>query len=216
MKITVVSLFNQTASVDRQPATLVPPGKFFAGPGHSPHMFPCLLGQRIFAHRPSALGIQTDLCPDPVLSGPVIGVFDKLHGQIGYHEQYPVTDFDLVFSNLLVDGENWTLIDYEWTFEKVVEPRELAFRAVYCYLLENEKRNRLDLDRLLRTLEITEEQAQEYREKEGKFQRYVEGKSASMAAMREIIGNKLRSPQELIRRQETQEEGSPVGNTTVR
>lgn len=132
--------------------------------------------------------------------------FQRYLELIGYHEQYPVTDFDLVFSNLLVDGENWTLIDYEWTFEKVVEPRELAFRAVYCYLLENEKRNRLDLDRLLRTLEITEEQAQEYREKEGKFQRYVEGKSASMAAMREIIGNKLRSPQELIRRQETQEE----------
>lgn len=131
--------------------------------------------------------------------------FERYVELIGYRADYPVTDFDLVFSNLLVDGDSWTLIDYEWTFDRAVETRELAFRAVYCYLLENERRNRLDLDRVLQTLGITEEQAQEYREKEGKFQRYVEGKNASMAAMRGIIGKKLRLPQELIQRQETQE-----------
>ena len=54
--------------------------------------------------------------------------------------------------DILVDGENWTLIDYEWTFGKQVEARELAFRAVYCYLLEDEKRNRLELDWILDTL----------------------------------------------------------------
>lgn len=131
--------------------------------------------------------------------------FERYVELIGYREDYPVTDFDLVFSNLLVDGDNWTLIDYEWTFDRAVETRELAFRAVYCYLLENERRNRLDLDHVLKILEITEEQAQEYREKETKFQRYVEGKAASMAALREKIGNKLRFPEELIQRQETQE-----------
>lgn len=131
--------------------------------------------------------------------------FERYVELIGYREDYPVTDFDLVFSNLLVDGDNWTLIDYEWTFDRAVETRELAFRAVYCYLLENERRNRLDLDHVLKILEITEEQAQEYREKETKFQRYVEGKAASMAALREKIGNKLRLPEELIQRQETQE-----------
>lgn len=131
--------------------------------------------------------------------------FERYVELIGHREDYPVTDFDLVFSNLLVDGDSWTLIDYEWTFDRAVETRELAFRAVYCYLLENERRNRLDLDRVLKTLEITEEQAQEYRGKEKKFQRYVEGKAASMAALREIIGNKLRIPQELIQRQEMQE-----------
>lgn len=131
--------------------------------------------------------------------------FERYLELIGHQEDYPVTDFDLVFSNLLVDGEHWTLIDYEWTFARAVESRELAFRAVYCYLLENEKRNRLDLDRVLQRLGITEEQAREYREKELKFQRYVEGKTASMAALREIIGNRLRFPEKLIQRQENQE-----------
>ncbi len=131
--------------------------------------------------------------------------FDQYLERIGYGEECPVTDFDLVFSNLLVDGDRWTLIDYEWTFEKPMETRELAFRAVYCYLLENEKRGRLDLDRVLRTLGITEEQAQEYRERELKFQRYVEGKAASMAALWEGIGKKLRDPEKLVRDQEEQE-----------
>lgn len=131
--------------------------------------------------------------------------FERYVELIGYRQEYPVTDFDLVFSNLLVDGDHWTLIDYEWTFEKSMEARELAFRAVYCYLLENEKRGRLDLDRVLKTLEITEEQAQEYRDRELKFQQYVEGRTASMAALRERIGRKLRDPKKLVQNQENYE-----------
>ncbi len=131
--------------------------------------------------------------------------FERYVELIGYQQEYPVTDFDLVFSNLLVDGDHWTLIDYEWTFEKSMEARELAFRAVYCYLLENEKRSRLDLDRVLSTLEITEEQAQEYRDRELKFQQYVEGRTASMAALRERIGRKLRDPKKLVQNQENYE-----------
>ncbi|MDE6517211.1 MAG: methyltransferase domain-containing protein [Acetatifactor sp.] len=131
--------------------------------------------------------------------------FERYVELIGYRQEYPVTDFDLVFSNLLVDGDHWTLIDYEWTFEKSMESRELAFRAVYCYLLENEKRGRLDLDRVLKTLEITEEQAQEYRDRELKFQQYVEGRTASMAALRERIGRKLRDPKKLVQNQENYE-----------
>lgn len=131
--------------------------------------------------------------------------FEQYLERTGYHEDYPATDFDMVFSNLLVDGDKWTLIDYEWTFDKVMETRELAFRAVYCYLLENERRNRLDLDQVLKGLEITEERAQDYRDQERQFQRYVEGRAISMAVLREIIGRKLRDPQKLIERQEQQE-----------
>ncbi len=131
--------------------------------------------------------------------------FERYVELIGFHEEYPVADFDLIFSNLLVIGERWTLIDYEWTFERTMEARELAFRAVYCYLLENEKRNRLNLDRVLKTLGITEEQAQEYRDRELKFQQYVEGKTASMAALRECIGRRLRDPEKLVQNQENYE-----------
>lgn len=131
--------------------------------------------------------------------------FERYVELIGYGGAYPVTDFDLVFSNLLVDGEQWTLIDYEWTFERPMEARELAFRAIYCYVLENGKRNRLDLDRALKTLGITEEQAAEYRTRELRFQQYVEGSTASMAALRERMGRRLRDPKKLVENQENYE-----------
>ena len=70
-------------------------------------------------------------------------LFDEYLKAVSYHEDMPVTDYDLIFANILVtkDGE-WHVIDYEWTFAKQVESKEIAFRAIYCYLLESEKRNK--------------------------------------------------------------------------
>ncbi|MBO4980571.1 MAG: methyltransferase domain-containing protein [Lachnospiraceae bacterium] len=120
--------------------------------------------------------------------------------RIGYHSEYPVADFDLIFSNILVDGDKWTLIDYEWTFGKPIETKELAFRAIYCYILENEKREKLDLEWILEELQITEEDAEHYREQERDFQSFVTGKRMSMAQIRDLIGGRLMVPQKWIDR----------------
>ena len=59
-----------------------------------------------------------------------------------------ISNYDLIFANLIIpeDAEDknnkWNVIDYEWSFEKDIDIKEIAFRAVYCYLLENEKRNK--------------------------------------------------------------------------
>lgn len=143
-----------------------------------------------------------DECLDPGDQEGFWRYFDRYMELIGYHEDWPVTDFDLVFSNIMVDGDDWTLIDYEWTFDKVMETRELAFRAVYCYLLENEKRSCLDMNRLLEKLGISEAQAQEFRDRERQFQQYVEGGMVSMAVLREIINRKLIEPQKWIEKLE--------------
>lgn len=110
-------------------------------------------------------------------------LFDGYVERIGYHEGENVSDFDPVFSNLLADGEEWTLIDYEWTFERAVETRELAFRAVHCYLLEDERRNRLELSWVLEKLGITREEAEGYRRQEREFQRFVTGNRLSMGEL---------------------------------
>ena len=118
----------------------------------------------------------------------------------GYNPTYPVADFDMIFSNIMVDGDKWSIIDYEWTFGKEVDPRELAFRAVYCYLLENEKRNKLNLDLIMEKLEITEEEAENFREQERGFQEFVTGQHKSMAQMRDLIGNRVLEPGKMIDR----------------
>ena len=97
-------------------------------------------------------------------------------------------------SNILVDQDRWTLIDYEWTFGKPMDTAELAFRAVYCYLLENEKRKKLNLDRILESLHITEEDAERYREQEREFQKFVTGDRMAMAEIRYSKQAKTSSP----------------------
>lgn len=130
--------------------------------------------------------------------------------RIGYHSEYPVADFDLIFANILVSGEAWTLIDYEWTFGKPIDTKELAFRAVYCYLLENQKRNKLKLDLILKELDITEAEAEAFREQERDFQKFVTGDRMAMAEMRDLLGGRLIVPQKWIDCCQDSEKGNRV------
>lgn len=144
-----------------------------------------------------------DACLDKQDFDGFMKLFEKYLEYISYHEDYPVADFDLVFSNILVHEDTWTLIDYEWTFGKAIAPKELAFRAVYCYLLEDEKRNCLPLDRILEKLQITEKEAEGYREQERDFQKFVTGKHFSMAELRELIGGEIYYPQKWLQKFQT-------------
>ena len=127
-------------------------------------------------------------------------LFAEYLERVGYGEDVPVADFDLIFANILVDGDHWTLIDYEWTFDRPIETRALAFRAVYCYVLEDERRNALELDRILDRLGITENEARQYREQEREFQKYVTGQKLSMGEIRNLLGGEIYKPTEWIGR----------------
>jgi len=125
-------------------------------------------------------------------------LFEEYLDRVGYREDFPAADFDLIFANILVDGDIWTLIDYEWTFGKATPTKELAFRAVYCYLLEDEKRGKLQLDRILDRLQITQKDAESYREQEMDFQKFVTGGCKSMEEIRNLLGGRLMEPQKWI------------------
>lgn len=139
-------------------------------------------------------------------------LFRKYLAMLDYHSKMPVADFDLIFSNILLSVKDaakpfdaltnsvWTLIDYEWTFGKQVDTKELAFRAVYCYLLEDEKRNRMDLDSVLSELGVKDEEAEEYRAEEKAFQHFVTGKQRSMVELWRLIGHKCFDAKELVER----------------
>ena len=120
-------------------------------------------------------------------------LFNEYLERISYQNEdckdAPVTDYDLIFANILIDSDGeWHIIDYEWTFDKAVETKEIAFRSVYCYMLESGKREKLNLDLILNELNLTESEAEQYREQEMKFQKYVTGKRMSMAEIRDAIG----------------------------
>lgn len=127
-----------------------------------------------------------------------VELFMEYVERIGKNGQMIVTDYDMVFSNILVQGDNWKLIDYEWTYEKHTPVKEIAFRALYCYLLENENRNKFNFDLILQKLAITPDEADGYRERELRFQKTVTGKRLSMPQLRDIIGGAVIVPQKSL------------------
>ena len=145
-----------------------------------------------------------DRCLDRDDTEGFLNLFREYVKRIGYRSEYPVADFDLIFANILVpnsaqwDKGKWTLIDYEWTFGKTIDVRELAFRAVYCYLMEDDKRSKLNLDLILEELGITEDDAENYREQEKNFQNFVTGKHMAMTQIHDLIGCRVMVPQKWI------------------
>lgn len=112
----------------------------------------------------------------------------------------PVSDFDLIFANIMVQGENWTVIDYEWVLEEEIPARILAFRALHCYLLENEGRGRSVVSELMERLGMTPEEAQHLKRREKEFQRRVTGGRTSISDLRHLIGNRAVPYQEFFAR----------------
>ena len=127
-----------------------------------------------------------------------IALFFEFTDRIGERPEMLIADYDMVFSNILVDGDAWKLLDYEWTYEKQIPIKELAFRALYCYLLEDEKRNKFNFDLILDKLDITPDEADGYREREMYFQKHVTGKRMSMPQLRELIGGAIIVPQKSL------------------
>ncbi len=129
-------------------------------------------------------------------------LFDEYVKRIAVGEEQEIADYDIIFANIMVEQDNngcykldntWNLIDCEWTFERAIETKEIAFRAIYCYLLEDDKRNKLNVDLIMNKLGIEQTEAEQYRRQEMKFQKYVTGKRLSMAELREAINNQCYS-----------------------
>ncbi|MCR5398512.1 MAG: class I SAM-dependent methyltransferase [Lachnospiraceae bacterium] len=119
-------------------------------------------------------------------------LFEEYIRRIDHGSDKPVADYDLVFSNILVDGDvmkdPWSVIDYEWTEYRQVATKDLAFRALYCYLLEDESRNKFNYELTFKLLSLTPEESEMLRDREAAFQKQVTGKLLSMGELRELIG----------------------------
>ena len=110
---------------------------------------------------------------------------------VHYNEDtHAVSNFDFIFPNILVDGKRWHVIDYEWTFDRHIEARDIAFRAFYNYTLGGEMRKACG-DLLMKDiLGFTDEEIRAAVEEEKEFQLRITGSRASAGRMRELIGNR--------------------------
>ncbi len=124
-------------------------------------------------------------------------LFKEYYRRISYHEEADVADYDLIFSNIMVNGPIWTIIDYEWTYGKQIPSKEIAFRALYNYVEEDERRRqKLDIGRMYEMLGLTDGEIARLLEEEADFQKYVTGGRKSMVEIWKSIGFKHAIPED--------------------
>ena len=121
-------------------------------------------------------------------------LFDRYTELIGYNESSQIADLDVVFSNILINKDEWTLIDYEWCKESQVPMKETAYRAIYCYLLEDANRKKFNRDLLLQKLVLSTEAAEEIERDELIFQKRVTGRYMALDELREHLGFNVINP----------------------
>lgn len=125
-------------------------------------------------------------------------LFDEYVSRVGYGNDSSVGNQDVVFSNILVDGDEWTLIDYEWIKDRPIDISETAYRAFYCYLLEDKNRAKINRDLILKKITLPEEAAAIIERDEAVFQKRITGKHLSQAEIRNLLGRKIIDPAKLL------------------
>ncbi len=117
-------------------------------------------------------------------------VQEYMHWLYYNEDLYAVSNIDFIFPNILVDEKKWHVIDYEWTFDRHIEAKNIAFRAFYNYTLEGEMRKACE-DLLMRDiLGFSDEEIAAAVAREKEFQLHITGNHTSAEGMRELIGNK--------------------------
>lgn len=94
----------------------------------------------------------------------------------GAHKSCLVTDIDMIFSNVIVSGNDWNILDYEWTYNFPIPVKFVVFRAM---LAAGETVGAF-LRNHLQQLGISEDEFQKFMEMESRFQLYVKGEEIQL------------------------------------
>ena len=99
-----------------------------------------------------------------------------------------VVDLDLIMSNILIDGNTWNIIDYEWTYEADIPLKYVVYRAMLTLSVELTGYEMTKIDNLLKLVEITKDEAEKFREDEAIFQSYIHGDVLPIQNMVGLLG----------------------------
>ncbi|MBP5152401.1 MAG: class I SAM-dependent methyltransferase, partial [Lachnospiraceae bacterium] len=116
-------------------------------------------------------------------------LYREFEARIKGKEEYPFSDRDMVFSNILADGDTWTLIDYEWTVNEAIPAKRQAARALYCHALERGFSGFETMDFIVGLSGLSREEFDSIIADEALFQREVNGERLTMGQIKQKIGN---------------------------
>ena len=142
-----------------------------------------------------------DECIEKERKDDFLSLIDRYRKAVTKGSEDDVADYDLIFQNIMVDGEAWTAIDYEWSFEEKIPGDILFRRALYCYFADRNKREKAKgwLGEFYKGEDLFEgELWDKVTKAEPKFQRYVQGEYLAASEIRHTIGNPVYSLEYLL------------------
>lgn len=136
-----------------------------------------------------------------------LALLSRYRSLVGAGSSCPVSDYDMTFSNILVNGKAWTAIDYEWAVSEYIPAEELLLRSLLVYELEDENRAKrceelIGRERLLQVIGLDEEKAGRLALEEKSFQQQVTGGITSLGELRAQLGRSVIKPAQLQTREE--------------
>lgn len=130
------------------------------------------------------------------ISSEFVNVFG---GEINNKDYYslPITDIDIIFSNVYTQEDKWTIIDYEWTFNFLIPVKYVAFRTIYYYLLPRKELDILKSVDMYGIADISDREAETFLRAEWNFQHSIWGGYKSIVEIRSLFNAKKYYPIQL-------------------
>lgn len=186
----------------------------YEGEGVSLHIAPCVRTADGGVSFPYISGRSLeellDDCLDRGDGERFLALLDEYLARAGSGGQQQIADFDMTFSNILIDGETWTAVDYEWAVEERLPAREQLFRSLLVYYLEDESRSLrceklIGQEVLLSRFGMPQEEANRLAMEEQGFQNQVTEGVTSLGELRSQMGTGVIKPAQLQTQEEIEE-----------
>lgn len=126
--------------------------------------------------------------------------FVKIFGDVTLPDKLSASTYiniDMIFQNIMITGDVWQAIDYEWTYPFLIPTNFLIYRALFYYAYQIEARQILNQKNIFLLYGLTQDEVETYEIMERNFQSYIRGNYAPISMLYQIIG-KTRITTELI------------------
>ena len=119
------------------------------------------------------------------------------------------SNVDMIFPNLIENGEKWIVLDYEWTFAMKVPVDFILYRTIDYYQTPDRDRQMGDID-LYALLGIDHELSQNFQKMEENFQKYVYAGNTPLWELYGTMGKRYYFPAGMVAAKQMQEERQKV------
>lgn len=116
----------------------------------------------------------------------------------------PFSNIDLVCGNILVSGDSWTAIDYEWSFDFPIPVNYLLYRIIFYFTDHAGRGGEFCACDFLGKMGITEEEVRVFEKMETSFQNYVCANHIPIRDLYEEISDGVFRVEEALNRQTLQ------------